>query len=161
MLWINLIQDTLASLALSTEPPSEHLLNRKPYGRKATIISGAMLRNIVGQGCYQLLVMFLLIFARGKRWFPEEKNTVPCLNFAEQFFGFLRPDRSPTEDEANTLIFNIFVMMTIVNLINSRCIHSERNVFARIFRNRVFFIIIVIMIGTQVNTKLSKKECWY
>ena len=57
MLWINLIQDTLASLALATEPPSEQLLKRKPYGRKSKVISRIMVRNIVGQGVYQLAVL--------------------------------------------------------------------------------------------------------
>ncbi len=39
MLWINLIMDTLASLALATEPPMESLLDRKPYKRDEYIIS--------------------------------------------------------------------------------------------------------------------------
>jgi Ca2+ transporting ATPase len=136
MLWINLIQDTLASLALATEPPSDHLLNRKPYGRKSRILSGVMFRNIVGQGCYQLIVMFLLVFGRAKG-----------------MFDFLNPGKIPTDGkedvEWNTMIFNVFVMMTIFNLINSRCIANERNVFARFFRNPVYLAIICLMAGTQ------------
>jgi len=49
MLWVNLVMDTLASLALATEPPTEELLNRKPYGRTKFIISPIMFRTIVGQ----------------------------------------------------------------------------------------------------------------
>jgi magnesium-transporting ATPase (P-type) len=44
MLWINLIMDTFASLALATEPPTEELLNRKPYGRKKSLISRTMFK---------------------------------------------------------------------------------------------------------------------
>jgi len=48
MLWINLIMDTLASLALATEPPTEELLERKPHNRKEYIISKKMFKHIFG-----------------------------------------------------------------------------------------------------------------
>ncbi|XP_039571304.1 plasma membrane calcium-transporting ATPase 3-like [Passer montanus] len=63
MLWVNLIMDTLASLALATEPPTEALLLRRPYGRDHPLVSGTMLRNILGHAAYQLLVIFTLLFA--------------------------------------------------------------------------------------------------
>lgn len=62
MLWVNLVMDTLASLALATEPPTEELLNRKPYGRNKPIISLVMFKNIIGHAIYQLAVLFLLVF---------------------------------------------------------------------------------------------------
>ena len=63
MLWVNLIMDTLASLALATEPPSEDLLNRRPYGRNMALISSTMLKNIFGHFVYQLTVVLALLFA--------------------------------------------------------------------------------------------------
>ena len=60
MLRFILIKNKLKSLALATEPPSEQLLKRKPYGRKSKVISRIMVRNIVGQGVYQLAVLLLL-----------------------------------------------------------------------------------------------------
>ena len=62
MLWINVIQDTMASLALATEPPDESLLQRKPYSRDQSILSKIMIRNIISQGVYQLTILFLIIF---------------------------------------------------------------------------------------------------
>jgi Ca2+ transporting ATPase len=47
MLWVNLIMDTLASLALATEPPHDDLLKRRPYGRKEEMITPVMWRNII------------------------------------------------------------------------------------------------------------------
>ena len=47
MLWVNLIMDTLASLALATEMPTPDLLSRKPYGRTKPLISRTMMKNIV------------------------------------------------------------------------------------------------------------------
>jgi magnesium-transporting ATPase (P-type) len=54
--------DTFASLALSTEPPNEELLKRKPYGRNDPIISSNMWRNIVGQAIYQIIILSLVLY---------------------------------------------------------------------------------------------------
>jgi P-type Ca2+ transporter type 2B len=63
MLWVNLIMDTLVSLALATEPPTEELLKRKPYGRSTALISKTMTKNIFGHAIYQLVVVFIILFA--------------------------------------------------------------------------------------------------
>ena len=63
MLWVNLIMDTLASLALATELPTEELLERRPYGRTKALISRTMLKNILGHAIYQLTIIFTLLFA--------------------------------------------------------------------------------------------------
>lgn len=52
MLWVNLIMDTLAALALATEPPSESLLRDKPYNRQELIVTAVMWRNIIGQSIF-------------------------------------------------------------------------------------------------------------
>ena len=62
MLWVNLIMDTLASLALATELPTPELLLRKPYGRTSPLISATMAKNILGQAIYQLVVVFGIMF---------------------------------------------------------------------------------------------------
>lgn len=54
--------DTFASLALATEPPTEALLLRKPYGRNNPLISLTMMKNILGHGVYQLIIIFTLLF---------------------------------------------------------------------------------------------------
>lgn len=63
MLWMNLIMDTMASLALATELPSEELLDRKPYGRTKPLLSRTMIKNIIGHGIYQLAIVFSILFA--------------------------------------------------------------------------------------------------
>ena len=62
MLWVNLIMDTLASLALATEMPTPDLLLRRPYGRTKALISRTMAKNILGQAIYQLAVTFGMMF---------------------------------------------------------------------------------------------------
>ena len=62
MLWVNLIMDTLAALALATEPPSNDLLNRTPYSRKENIINSQMWRGIVLSSVYQIIVLVIILF---------------------------------------------------------------------------------------------------
>lgn len=62
ILWVNLIMDTLAALALATEPPSNELLNRMPYSRSEYIINPQMWRNIILNSIYQIVVLVLVLF---------------------------------------------------------------------------------------------------
>ena len=135
MLWVNLIMDTLASLALATEPPTEDLLSRKPYGRTKALISRTMSKNIIGHALYQIVVIFVILFA-GPELFDID-NGIP--KDATHF--------KPTQHF--TMIFNSFVLMTLFNEINSRKIHGERNVFRGIFDNPIFYGIWIVTLCLQ------------
>ena len=52
MLWINLIMDTLAALALATEPPTDALLNKKPHKRDDYIVTPIMMKHVIGQSIF-------------------------------------------------------------------------------------------------------------
>jgi magnesium-transporting ATPase (P-type) len=54
LLWVNLIMDTLAALALATETPNPSLLRRKPHGRFDSLVNRRMWLNIVGQSILQV-----------------------------------------------------------------------------------------------------------
>jgi Ca2+ transporting ATPase len=62
MLWVNLIMDSLASLALATEPAPPELLQRPPYGKRRPMVSRVMAFNILGQAVYQLAIIFAILF---------------------------------------------------------------------------------------------------
>ena len=62
MLWVNLIMDTLAALALATEPPMEEILERQPYHKDAAIVTEVMWRNVFGHAIYQMLIIVVIIF---------------------------------------------------------------------------------------------------
>ncbi|XP_053377500.1 plasma membrane calcium-transporting ATPase 2-like isoform X3 [Mercenaria mercenaria] len=133
MLWVNLIMDTLASLALATELPSEELLERKPYGRTKPLISRTMMKNIFGHSVYQLIVVFVLLFAGSDLFdIPDGKGRLLHAPPTQHF----------------TIIFNTFVMMTLCNEINARKIHGQRNIFEGLQRNPIF---IGIWIGTMIG----------
>jgi magnesium-transporting ATPase (P-type) len=140
MLWVNLVMDTLASLALATEPPTEALLDRKPYGRTKSIISPLMVRNILGQSLYQLTIMFVILYAG--QYFLGVDSTVDKLNDD--------PHAAREPNAQFTLVFNAFVLMTLFNEINSRKLHGERNVFSGIFRNPFFYCIWIFCFISQV-----------
>uniref|UniRef100_A0A8C7U5Z1 Calcium-transporting ATPase n=1 Tax=Oncorhynchus mykiss TaxID=8022 RepID=A0A8C7U5Z1_ONCMY len=139
MLWVNLIMDTLASLALATEPPTESLLLRKPYGRNKPLISRTMMKNILGHAVYQLTIIFTLLFA-GENFFNIDS-------------GRNAPLHSPPS-EHYTIVFNVFVMMQLFNEINARKIHGERNVFEAIYRNPIFCSVVMGTFILQLITAI-------
>ncbi|UJR37748.1 hypothetical protein I4U23_030442 [Adineta vaga] len=126
MLWVNLIMDTLASLALATDLPTIDLLKRKPNGRNYSLINQRIAKNIILQAIYQLTIILFLLFA-GPRVFDMQN-------------GHPGPD-GYIPSEHFTMIFNAFVLMTLFNEINCRRIYGEINVFRQIFANKMFCII--------------------
>lgn len=141
LLWVNLIMDSFASLALATEPPTEDLLTRKPYGRTKPLISRTMIRNILGHALFQLIVLFVLVFAADDLFDIED--------------GYLETTRcKPTAH--SSIVFNTFVMLQLFNEINSRKVHGERNVFKGITHNPIFLIIMSGTFVVQVGIFLHK-----
>jgi Ca2+-transporting ATPase len=94
LLWVNLIMDTMAALALATDPPGPTILDRKPDPKSARLISATMWKMIFGQAIYQLVVTLILYFAGAK---------------------ILRYNTSDKLEELPTLVFNTFVWMQIFN----------------------------------------------
>ncbi|OJI80378.1 hypothetical protein ASPTUDRAFT_193781 [Aspergillus tubingensis CBS 134.48] len=126
LLWVNLIMDTFAALALATDPPSSYVLNRKPDPKSAPLITLTMWKMIVGQAVYQLAVTLFLYFD-GHFIFPEWNSR--CMQ---------------------TVVFNTFVFMQVFNQYNCRRIDNRTNIMEGILRNTWFIIIQVIIIGGQV-----------
>jgi Ca2+ transporting ATPase len=132
MLWVNLIMDTMASLALATEPPTQILLTREPQKKTEYIVSQMMWKHIFGQGILQIVILLVLIFAG--EWMlpefgddadeevmvnPEMRENVRSgrwfvINGDEDYIEYQDdPDVGPSRHF--TYIFNIFVMMTLGN----------------------------------------------
>ena len=125
LLWVNLIMDTFAALALATDPPTESLFDRAPEPRTASLINTTMWKMILGQSVYQLAVSLTLLFAGpGFLHYPEKQH--------------------------RTLIFNVFVFMQIFKLVNSRRIDNKLNIFEGLHRNSVFMLMMAIMTGGQI-----------
>ncbi|KAK3402263.1 putative calcium P-type ATPase NCA-2 [Sordaria brevicollis] len=130
LLWVNLIMDTLAALALATDPPSDSVLDRKPERRGSGIISTTMWKMILGQAVYQLLITLLIYFGR--------QDILP--NY----------DENVTDGQIQTLVFNTFVWMQIFNQWNNRRLDNNFNIFEGLTKNLFFLGISAIMMGGQV-----------
>ena len=74
MLWVNLIMDSLGSLALATEPPYEELLQREPTKRNESMINGHMWKHIIIQSLCQIILLIMLYLFAPK--FIKEQNLV-------------------------------------------------------------------------------------
>lgn len=129
LLWINVLMDSLASLALASEPPVEELLLKAPVNRTQHMITKHMWANMLGQSTYQIIVTMVLLFAG-----PRLLNIEPGHEMEDQ-----------GENSVHyTLIFNTFVWMQLFNEFNSRKLKGEFNVFKGVLSNRIFCSILVI-----------------
>merc|ERR1712216_112315 len=73
LLWVNLIMDSFASLALSTEPPTEELLTRQPVNKNKSLLTRRLWRFILGGAFYQIIVLLLILF-RPELFFITQKH---------------------------------------------------------------------------------------
>ncbi|KAI8300070.1 hypothetical protein K4K59_001833 [Colletotrichum sp. SAR11_240] len=131
LLWVNLIMDTFAALALATDPPTEKILDRPPQGKKKALITTNMWKMIIGQSIYQLIVTFVLYFGGGA-----------ILNY-----DLNDPDKKL---ELETIVFNTFVWMQIFNEFNNRRLDNKFNIFEGVHRNLFFIVINCVMVGLQL-----------
>lgn len=112
MLWVNLIMDTFAAIALSALPPQKSVMNEKPRDPKAFILDKSMLLNIFGVGgfFFAMLLVMLVIFQHTD---IQSMSDLLNMNFA---FG----DRNPVSTYELTLLFTVFVMTHMGYMFNAR-----------------------------------------
>ena len=110
MLWVNLIMDTFAAIALSALPPQKSVMEEKPRDPKAFILDKSMLQNIFGVGgfFFAMLLVLLVIFQHA-----DIKSMKDLLTFS---FG----ERSHVTTYELTLLFTIFVMTHMGYMFNAR-----------------------------------------
>ena len=135
LLWVNLIMDTMAALALATDPPTRTILDRKPDPKSAPLISVTMWKMIIGQAIYQLTVTLILYFAG----YSILNMSAPKGTHAHKM----------EHRDHQTLVFNTFVWMQIFNSLNNRRLDNRFNIFEGLFRNWFFIFIFFVMIAGQ------------
>ncbi|KAF9130356.1 hypothetical protein BGW39_003150 [Mortierella sp. 14UC] len=168
LLWVNLIMDTLAALALATDAPTLDLLDRQPEARTAPLISFTMWKMILGQAVLQLVIVFVLEYAgmnilnynnvpqdlieRARNSVTdtaltpiqrEEKQAEAVGDITKAYLGF-------KEQEIATMVFNTFVFLQIFNEVNCRRLDNRLNIFAGMLKNNYFMVIFVIMVVFQI-----------
>jgi P-type Ca2+ transporter type 2B len=152
-----MIMDSLGALALATEMPKEDLLDRMPYKKDESIISGRMVKHILGMSIYQIIVIYAIVFG-GEHFFPEPDATWRFERAAST--SYIYPgrlydwDSTPLYQYKTTLygpsrhmtnVFNIFVILQIFNMICCRKVNDEKNIFDSFFKNRMFFVVLFLI----------------
>jgi Ca2+-transporting ATPase len=126
LLWVNLIMDTLAVLALCLEPPSDDTMERRPIGRSEPFITRVMWGNILGMGTY-FTIMLLVLMATN---FLGADTTVPR--------------------EFSSMVFTTYVFFQVFNLFNARALYSTRSVFAGLSLRSNFLKVVLMIVVVQV-----------
>ncbi|HEX2211820.1 MAG TPA: calcium-translocating P-type ATPase, PMCA-type [Longimicrobium sp.] len=125
MLWVNLIMDTFAALALATEPPEENVMNRPPRKPSDFIVSPEMARRIFGVGLLFLVLCVALL-------------RTPVFGYEVGTPGHL------------TVFFTFFVLLQFWNAFNARTLGSSRSAFQGLGQNPWFLLILAAILVGQV-----------
>ena len=152
LLWINIIMDTFAALALATDPASESLLDRKPDKKTAPLFSVEMYKQILFQSTYQIIITLIFHFL-GLRILGYRTSSDSAVNTKQNSI-------------VQTVVFNAFVFAQIFNSVNCRRLDRKLNVFEGILRNWYFVAITFIGMSTLASfTSLNRlwlpdRNCW-
>lgn len=137
MLWVNLILDTFAAMALASLPPSPQVMNAKPRDRSAFIITSHMKRRIISTGGLFFLLMMVLLYLF--RHADVESLLQPWhLDFSSS--GHISPYEL-------SLFFTLFVMLQFWNLFNARAFGTGRSAFHMAHCDGFVFIALLILVG--------------
>ena len=123
ILWVNLIMDTLAAMALASLPPSREVMEEKPRSSDAFIITRPMIQGILTIGGLFFAVTFALL------WYLERETGM--------------------DDTALTIFFTIFVMLQWWNLFNARMLGSCHSAFRRIWACKGFLLVLLFVLVGQ------------
>lgn len=149
MLWINLIMDTFAAMALASLPPSEKVMKDKPRDRNAFILNKNMIYNIVGVGgfFFLLLIVFMLIFKHSEVACLTDLTSLPYSDMFGNIFtlGFWTGGHIDTYEL--TLLFTIFVITHFFYLFNARAYETGRSALHFKGCKGLIMIVVIILIG--------------
>ena len=139
MLWVNLIMDTFAAMALASLPPSQSVMKEKPRSRSAFIINHPMWKSIIGVGG----IFFLLLL--GLLYYFEHAD-ISCLTEIGKVAMGTNTGLSPYE---LSLFFTIFVFLQFWNMFNARAFETGRSAFH--FKGcGGFGLIALVILGGQI-----------
>ena len=168
LLWLNLIMDTLAALALATERPDISSLHRLPIFKQSGLMSRRMIAFIGIHSLYQTGLILAILFVGHTVLqttqgncdidFPADgvNGTNPvkalCEKWCEDVGGKITDDYRFCQqgDTHTTIIFNTFIWFQIFNMFNARKLFSEINIFEGFSRSIPALVILVVIVGFQV-----------
>ncbi len=135
LLWINIIMDTFAALALSTDPPRPRTMKDKPIPRDANVITASMGLSILICSLYQAAFLFLALFCG---WFTTEGH------------AFKVGATDAHNLEALTIFFTILVMFQFWHKFNCRSLRHDEGPFTQVLQNKLFLGIVFSITALQI-----------
>lgn len=140
MLWVNLIMDTFAALALASLPPQSEVMYERPRSSSDSIISSSMCVSIVGVGLVFLILLVDLLFFF-QYFCVDSIDALLTLRFHSNGVGEL------TTYELS-LFFTVFVMLQFWNMFNARAFMTSHSAFHNLLSSKGFlWIALVILVG--------------
>jgi len=137
LIWINLVMDVLAALALATGPPLPQVISEPAVMPNNPIISDVLWRQIYGITAWNVLIMSIVILF-GKNIFNLDYQKSDPAN------------TSIPKSQHYTIIFNTFIFLAFFNQINCRVVGArDFNVFTGVFRNWIFIVVLAVIFGVQ------------
>jgi Ca2+-transporting ATPase len=134
MLWVNLIMDTFAALALATEPPHNKVMDRPPRSAGAFIVTKKMAASI-----FAVAAIFLVVLIGMLLYLEHAAETNPELS--------IDADRGT---KGGTIFFSVFVFLQFWNLFNARAMGTARSAFSGLGENRAFLMIAAAILVGQI-----------
>ncbi|WP_298662917.1 calcium-translocating P-type ATPase, PMCA-type [uncultured Barnesiella sp.] len=148
MLWVNLIMDTFAALALASLPPDERVMRDKPRHLNDNIVTRAMGKGILGTGIAFVLLLFGLL-----QYFKHVDVTsiaqFDLRLFLANFFNFSPVHEGLTRYEL-TLFFSIFVFLQFWNMFNAKAFGNVQSAFSRLNTCKGFLWVTLIILAGQI-----------
>ena len=148
MLWINLIMDTFAALALASLPPDYSVMHDKPRSRQAYIITKEMASRIVGMGLFFVAVLFGFI-----QYFKHcEVPTLAHFSLHDYLFNFFNFSHVNAGIDAKelSLLFTIFVFMQFWNIFNAKAFRTQQSALKGLGDCRGFLLTLLIIFVGQI-----------
>jgi len=138
LLWVNVLMDTLASIALCSEPPRPGLMLVPPKRRDDSIISRPMLWTIITTAAFVVVAMMALLLGMENGWWLADTEAERSRSFPELTYWQV------------AVFFTVFVFFQVWNEINSRSLTPQASGFQGLHRNRVFLAILGLIVVGQV-----------
>jgi Ca2+-transporting ATPase len=136
LLWINVIMDTFAAIALCSEPPRENLMRKAPKRRNENILTRSMVANILITAAFFVVVMIgLLIGMHHHDWFAGEGP---------------KSGEFPLTYRQMTIFFTVYVFFQLWNQLNCRSLSPEESGLYRLLENPQFLLIASLTVIGQI-----------
>lgn len=144
-LWINVIMDTFAALALCSEPPRKELMLLPPKRRDENILTRPMVRALVSTATFYVVVMIGLL------WLMAGSPEAPGLLAGGEWLTGEDGSLTGLTARQATIFFTAYVLFQAWNLFNARSIRATEGAFRRLLANRMLLLIAGLIVALQAG----------